>query len=134
MMRNRYPHTSNPEILEAQLGAAMAKSLAGIAIVGIIVGLGSLSARDALRIDSPRVGETVVAQAGASVVESTAPAAADPASSPVASNEQLDAVDDYRATADYSRSPAASDGPHEPVQRELDAIDDYRATADYSRE
>ena len=103
MMRNRYPHTSDPETLKAQRGAALAKSIAAVAVVCAIAGLASLSVRDVQRTDSPRAGETVVVHAAASAVESTAPEA-----SPVASDElhqpshfDPNAVDDYRATAQY---------------------------------
>jgi hypothetical protein len=108
MMRNRYPHTSDPETLKAQRGAALAKSIAAVAVVCAIAGLASLSARDVQRTDSPRAGETVVVHAAASAVESTAPQALPAAARPVASDElqqpsyfDPNAVDDYRATAQY---------------------------------
>lgn len=103
MMRNRYPHTSDPETLAAQSGAALAKSIAAVAVVFTIVGLASLSMRDAPRADSPRAAEIVVVQAAASAVDVTAAEAP-----PVASEKQKqpsdfdpNAVDDYHATAQY---------------------------------
>jgi hypothetical protein len=103
MMRNRYPHTSDPETLEAQRGAALAKSIAAVAVVCGIVGLAVLPVRDAQRADSPRADETVVVQAAASAGDSTAPVAP-----PVASDElhrpshfDPNAVDDYRPTVHY---------------------------------
>jgi hypothetical protein len=108
MMRNRYPHTSDPETLAAQRGAALAKSIAAVAVVCAIAGLASLSVRDVSRTDSPRAGETVRVQAAASAVASTAPEAPPAEAHPVASDERPqpahfdpNAVDDYRATAQY---------------------------------
>jgi hypothetical protein len=107
MMRNRYPHTSDPETLEAQRGAALARSIAAVAVVCVIVGLAILPVRDVLRTDSPRAGETVVMHTATSAVESTAPAALQVA--PPDASEELrrpvdfdpNAVDDYRASAQY---------------------------------
>lgn len=108
MMRNRYPHTSDPETLAAQRGAALAKSIAAVAVVCAIAGLASLSVRDGSRTDRPRAAETVLMQAAASAIDSTAPQAPPAEARPVASDElpppaQFDpnAVDDYRATAQY---------------------------------
>jgi hypothetical protein len=60
------------------------------------------------RTYSPRAGETVVVHVAASAVEPTAPQAAPAGASPVASDElhqpshfDPNAVDDYRATAQY---------------------------------
>jgi hypothetical protein len=107
MMRNRYPHTSDPETLEAQRGAALARSIAAVAVVCVIVGMAILPVRDVLRTDSTRTGETVAMHTVASAVESTAPVAL-PVAPRVASEElhqavhfDPNAVDDYRATAQY---------------------------------
>jgi hypothetical protein len=107
MMRNRYPHTSDPETLEAQRGAALARSIAAVAVVCVIVGLAILPVRDVLRTGSPRAGEAVVMRTATSAVESTASVAL-PVAPPVASEElhqpvhfDPNAVDDYRASAQY---------------------------------
>jgi hypothetical protein len=103
MMRNRYPHSSDPETLAAQRGAALAKSLAAVAVVCAIAGLASLPVRDVPRADSPQASETVALHAAASAVDLTAPQA----------------------------PPAASDELHPPAHFDPNAVDDYRATAQY---
>ena len=107
MMRNRYPHTSDPETLKAQRGAALARSIAGVAVVCVIAGLAILPVRDVLRTDRQRTGEIVVMHTATSAVASTAPAALQV--TPPAASEELrqpvdfdpNAVDDYRASAQY---------------------------------
>jgi hypothetical protein len=103
MMRNRYPHTSDPDTLAAQRGAALAKSIAAVAVVFTIVSLASLSVRDAPRADSRRAGETVVLHAAASAVDLTAPQAPPVAGDELHQPSDFDpnAVDDYRATAQH---------------------------------
>lgn len=108
MMSSRYPHTSDPETLKAQRVAAMAKSVAAMAVVCVIAGLTSLPVRDVRPTDNPRAGENVVLHAAADLVESTAPTASMSGAGPSASDElhkslhfDPDAVEDYQATVYY---------------------------------
>ena len=53
MIRSRYPFTSDPSIVAAQRGAALAKSIAATAVLGGILAIAVLAARDV----QPRSGD-----------------------------------------------------------------------------
>lgn len=80
MMRRSYPYTSDPAILEAQRGAAMAKSIAAIALVCGILAMFALPFRDVQRTDAPQATTGVVVTTAASTVRpetvGTAPSSA----------------------------------------------------------
>jgi len=46
MLRSRYPFTSDPSVLAAQRGAAMAKSIAAVAVLGGLLAIAALATRD----------------------------------------------------------------------------------------
>lgn len=108
MMSSRYPHTSDPETLKAQRVAGLAKSAGATVVVCVIAALATLPACDERRTYDPRASGNAVSHAAADLVESAAPTAAPSGAGVLASDEQRpapyldpDAVDDYRATADY---------------------------------
>jgi hypothetical protein len=68
MMRRSYPYTSDPAILEAQRGAAMARSIAAIAVVCGVIAMFALTVRDVQRTDAPRAGLSPVVTTAASVI------------------------------------------------------------------
>ena len=51
MMRRSCPHTSDPAVLEAQHGAAMARSIAAVAVVCGVLAMLALTVRDVQRTD-----------------------------------------------------------------------------------
>ena len=79
MMRRSYPHTSDPAVLESQRGAAMARSIAGIAVVCGVIAMFALTVRDVQRTDGPRASTGPVVTARTSEVRpealSTSPSA-----------------------------------------------------------
>ena len=66
MMRRSYPYTSDPAILEAQRGAAMAKSIAAITVVCGILAVFALAVRDVQRTESPQASLSPVVTTAAS--------------------------------------------------------------------
>lgn len=81
MMRRSYPYTSDPAILEAQCGAAMARSIAAIAVVCGILAVFALTVRDVQRTDVPQAGLSPVVTTAASAIRpkslGTSPSATD---------------------------------------------------------
>ena len=81
MMRRSYPHTSDPAILEAQRRAAMARSIAAIALVCGILAMFALPVRDEQRTDGAQAGispaVTTVASAARADALGTSPSAID---------------------------------------------------------
>lgn len=66
MIRSRYPFTSDPSIVAAQRGAALAKSIAATAVLGGILAIAVLAARD---VQPPsRVGDGFIATAAGSTL------------------------------------------------------------------
>lgn len=106
MMRNHFPPTSDPEMLHGHRVAALAKSLAAVAVVLVVVGLVTLPERDAWRADSPVASETFAVHAGDSSDVWTA--SEEPRSGgPTASDEpdlpgvDADKVFDYQTSGHY---------------------------------
>jgi hypothetical protein len=56
MHRSRYPFTSDPSVLAARRGAAMAKSIAAVAVLGGLLAIAALGARDV----QPRPGDRLI--------------------------------------------------------------------------
>lgn len=68
MMRRSYPHTSDPAVLESQRGAAMARSIAAVAVVCGVLAMLALTVRDVQRTDGPRASTGPVVTARTSEV------------------------------------------------------------------
>ena len=103
MMRRCYPHTSDPEILEAQRGAAIVKSIAAVAVVCAIMGLALLPLRDEQRTDGPRAGDQPVAvQAATRAADSP-----DRPASPAASDEPHQRAPDRTRSTTTAQPPSA---------------------------
>jgi hypothetical protein len=85
MMRRSYPYTSDPAILEAKRGAAMARSIAAIAVVCGVIAMFALTVRDVQHTDAPRAGLSPVVTTAASAIRQeslgTSPSATDAADS-----------------------------------------------------
>lgn len=76
MNRARYPKSSDPTVVAAQRGAAFAKTIAAVAIVGGILAVATLAARDAPHPPSSQAHSDVAAPAAASPALPEAPATA----------------------------------------------------------
>ncbi len=96
MMRRSYPHTSDPAVLESQRGAAMARSIAAVAVVCGIFAMLALTVRDVQRTDGPRVSTGSVLTARTSDVRPEAPS-----TSPSAPN-----AIEVQPSVDYSEYPS----------------------------
>lgn len=76
MNRARYPKSSDPTVVAAQRGAALSKTIVAVAIVGGILAVATLAARDAPHPPSPQAHSDVSAPAAASPALPEAPATA----------------------------------------------------------
>lgn len=95
MIRSRYPFTSDPSIVDAQRGAALAKSIAATAVLGGILAIAVLAARDV----QPRSGDGFIPTAAGRVLAHDFTAAATAPAGELDPQLHLDSreVADYRS-------------------------------------